>query len=139
MTALAELEKIEIKAEPSDMDEEGFISLWNVAAASCEGKLEKTRALASQFLSFLCKKNCDFVVVSTTDAEYLDEWFERDKKLLYDWKPESELVDVIAQHAEVPCEPFLAYLLNQKFNGKTNYSPRRADRVEWFTNMWSVG
>jgi hypothetical protein len=139
MTELAELEQIEIKAEPSDSDEDGFISLWNVASTSCDGELDKTRALASQFLGFLCKKKCDFVVVSTTDAVYLDEWFERDNKLLYDWKPGSEMVDVLAQHAEVPREPFLSFLVHQKFNGKTNYSPRRADRVEWFTNMWSVG
>ena len=139
MTALEELVGIEIKATETDADEDGFISIWNIASASCEGNLDKTRALAAQFLGFLCKKDCDFVIVSTTDAEYLDAWFERDNKLLYDWKPESETVDVLAQHAEVPREPFLSYLTNQKFNPKTKYSPKRADRVEWFTNKWSIG
>ena len=80
-----------------------------------------------------------FVVTSSTNAEYLDEWFERDKKILYDWNLDSEKVDVIAQHAEVPYEPFVSYLENQKFNPKTKYAPRRVDRVEWFQNQWSVG
>ena len=139
MTSLEKLTEIEIKATPSDLDENGFVSIWNIASASCDGDLELTRALAAQLLCFLCKKDCDFVVVSTTDAEYLDAWFERDNKLLYDWKPESEMVDALAQHAEVPCQAFLTYLSNNKFNPKTKYSPRRVDRVEWFTNRWSVG
>ncbi|MCG8650236.1 MAG: hypothetical protein MI861_10400 [Pirellulales bacterium] len=133
------LDGITIKASPEDCDENGFISLWRIAAASCDGDTERTRALAAQFLGFLCKKSCDFVMVSATDATYLDEWFERDNKLLYDWKFESETVDVLSQHAEVPREPFLAVLSNQNFNPATKYSPKRADRVQWFTEMWSVG
>ena len=138
MTTLAELAELEIKS-PTEVNEDGFITIWNLAAASCDGDLEKTRALAAQFLGFLCKHECDFVVISTTGAEYLDAWFERDNKLLYDWKPESEMVDVMAQHAEVPCESCLMFLDTRKFNPKTKYSPRRIDRVEWFTNKWSVG
>ena len=130
---------IDIKSTPSDLDEDGFISIWNIAAASSDGDLELTRALAAQFLCFLCKRDCDFVVTSTTNAEYLDAWFERDNKLLYDWNLDSEKVDVLAQHAEVPYEPFVSFLVNQKFNPKTKYSPRRIDRVEWFQNQWSVG
>ena len=133
------LDGIEITASPEQVDENGFASLWSIAATACNGDKALTRALAAQFLGFLCKKKCDFVMVSTTDAEYLDEWFERDNKLLYDWKFESETVDVLTQHAEVPCAPFLSYLQNQKFNPKTKYSPKRADRVEWFTEMWCVG
>jgi len=139
MTSLDNLTEIELKASPSDLDENGFVSVWNIASESCSGDLEMTRALAAQLLCFLCKKDCDFVVVSTTDAEYLDAWFERDSKLLYDWKPDSEKVDAVAQHAEVPFEAFVSFLANNKFNPKTNYSPRRVDRVEWFTNRWSVG
>ncbi len=101
--------------------------------------LESTRALAAKLLNFLCQRNCDFVVVSTTDAEYLDAWFERDNKLLYDWKPESEKVDVLSQHAEVPFEALAGFMANQKFNPSTNYKPNRAQRVEWFTNKWSLG
>lgn len=132
-------DEIEIKSNPSDMDDDGFITIWNIASASSDGDLEQTRALAAQFLCFLCKRDCDFVVTSTTNAEYLDEWFERDNKLLYDWNLDSEKVDVLAQHAEVPYEPFVSFLGNQKFKPKTKYSPRRADRVEWFQNKWSVG
>ncbi len=139
MTALEDLVGIEIKATPDDLDENGFVSIWNIASTSCEGDLEKTRALAAQILGFLCKKDCDFVVISTTDAEYLDAWFERDTKLLYDWNPDSEKVDVLSQHAEVPFEAFVSFLSNQKFNPKTKQAPRRADRVEWFTNRWNVG
>jgi hypothetical protein len=121
------LENIEINASPDDLDEDGFISLWNVAATTCEGDQEKTRALASAFLGFLCKK------------EYLDSWFEKDNKILYAWKPDSEMVDVVAQHAEVPFIAFKSFMENQKFKPTANYSPRRADRVEWFTNKWCVG
>ena len=131
--------KPEMKVADANLDESGFASLWNIASATCEEDLEATRALAAKLLCFLCQKGCDFVVVSSTDAEYLDAWFERDSKLLYDWKPESELVDVLSQHAEVPFEALVSFMANQKFNPSTNYSPKRADRVEWFTNQWSVG
>ena len=139
MTSIEELTDVEIKASPGDLDENGFVSIWNIASSSCNGDLERTRALAAQLLCFLCKKDCDFVVVSTTDAEYLDSWFERDAKLLYDWKPESEKVDALSQHAEVPFEPFITFLSNNKFNPTTKYNPRRVDRVEWFSNRWCVG
>ena len=139
MTAVELPPEIEVKLNPADQDEDGFVSIWNIASASTDGDLEQTRALAAQFLCFLCKRNCDFVVTSSTNAEYLDEWFERDTKILYDWNLDSEKVDVIAQHAEVPYEPFVSYLENQKFNPKPKYAPRRVDRVEWFQNQWSVG
>ena len=101
--------------------------------------MEATRALAAKLLGFLCQKGCDFVVVSTTDAEYLDAWFERDSKLLYDWQPDSEKVDVLSQHAEVPFEALVVFLKNHKFNPEANYSPKRADRLEWFSNQWNLG
>ncbi len=133
------LEDVKIKVSPEELDEDGFISLWNVASSSCGGDLEQTRALASALLGFLCKKECDFVVTSTTNAEYLDSQFEKDNKVLYAWKPDSEMVDLVSQHAEVPYQALVGFLANQKFNAKTNYSPRRIDRVEWFQNKWSVG
>ena len=139
MTAVELPSEIDVKTNPTDLDEDGFVSIWNIASASAEGDLEQTRALAAQFLCFLCKRNCDFVITSTTNAKYLDERFERDNKLLYDWNLESEKVDIIAQHAEVPYEPFVSFLQNQKFNPKTKYAPRRVDRVEWFQNLWSTG
>jgi len=139
MTSLDFVESIEIKALPTDMDEDGFVSIWNIAVASCEGDQANARAFAAQLLGFLCKKKCDFVVVSSTDAEYLDTWFERDNKLLYDWNLESEMVDVVSQHAEVPFDAFVIFLGNQKFNPSAKHSPKRADRVQWFTEQWCVG
>ena len=132
-------EAIEWKVEPDTVDEDGFVSLWNIASATCGGDVAQTREMAARLLGFLCKRQCDFVVVSTTTAEYLDERFERDNKLLYDWKPDSESVDVLAQHAEVPFEAFRIFMETRKFKPDGNYSPRRADRVEWFQEMWNVG
>ena len=55
MTSLEFSASVEIKSSPENMDEDGFVSIWNIAAASCDGDLDKTRALASQFMGFLCK------------------------------------------------------------------------------------
>lgn len=139
MTSLDFTESLEIQASPDDLDDDGFVSLWNIASASCDGDLVNTRTLAAQLLGFLCKKKCEFVVVSTTDVEYLDAWFERDNKLLYDWNFDSETVDVVSQHIEVPFSSLVLFLENQKFNPQTKHSPKRADRVEWCTNQWNVG
>jgi hypothetical protein len=130
-------QKITIVAPESDSD--GFVTIWNVAAASCGDELAATRDLAAKLLLFLCKKKCDFVVTSSTNAEYLDSWFERDSKLLYDWKPGSEFVDVVAQHAEVPIAGLLLFLKNNKFDPSATYTATRAVRVDWFREMWCVG
>ena len=130
-------EKITIVAPESDSD--GFVTIWNVAATSCGDDQAATRQLAAKLLLFLCKKKCDFVVTSSTNAEYLDSWFERDTKLLYDWKPGSEFVDVVAQHAEVPTAGFLLFLKNNKFDPDANYTATRAVRLDWFREMWCVG
>ncbi|GAA5509885.1 hypothetical protein [Novipirellula caenicola] len=130
----------DIKAAPEDIDDDGFVSIWNIAANACNKNTVQARELAAKLLCFLCKKQCDFVVTSGSNAEYLDQWFERDNKLLYDWKPESETVDVVAQHAEVPHDAFVSFLQNNKFdpvNGK--YTATRAVRVQWFQEMWCVG
>ena len=129
----------EITAEPTDLDEDQFVSIWAVAASSMGGDTIQTRMLASKLLGFLCKHRCGFLVTSPSDAKYLDEWFERDNSLLYKWTPESESVDVLAQHACVPFDLLLAFLRDKKFAIEKAYSPRRADRVTWFTNDWSVG
>lgn len=137
--ATATAEPIDFKISPDDQDEHSFVSVWNIASATCEGDQEKTRALASKLLNFLCKRDCDFVVCSSSGVEYLDEKFELDKKILYDWKPESEYVDVITQHAEVPGRAFMSFLTTHKFNPSTKYNPRRADRELWFRERWCVG
>ena len=130
---------LEITAEPTDLDEDQFVSIWNVATSSMGGDTIEARMLASKLLGFLCKHRCGFLVTNPSDAKYLDEWFERDNSLLYKWTPESESVDVLAQHALVPFDLLLAFLRDKKFAIEKAYSPRRADRVAWFTNDWSVG
>lgn len=137
--AAADVEEIDFKISQDDQDEHSFVTLWNIASATCEGKLEETRALASKLLNFLCKRDCDFVICSSANIEYLDEKFESDNKILYDWKAESEHVDIISQHAEVPGKAFMSFLKTHKFNPVTKYNPRRADRVEWFNERWSIG
>lgn len=139
MASVETLDVREFRVADGDLDPNGFVSIWNIAAASSDGSVEATRSLAAKLLCFLCQKGCDFVVVSTTDAEYLDSWFERDNKLLFDWKPESEKVDVLSQHAEVPFEAFVGFVANQKFSSAVNYNPKRSMRVEWFTEKWSMG
>ena len=120
---------LEITAEPNDLDEDQFVSIWNVAASSMGGDTIQTRMLASKLLGFLCKHRCGFVVTSPSDAKYLDEFFERDNSLLYKWTPESESVDVLAQHALVPFDLLLAFLRNKKFTIEKAYSPCRL--IEW--------
>ena len=137
--ATTETEVVEFRISPDDQDANGFVSIWNIASATREGDLEETRALASKLLNFLCKKECDFIVCSSTDIEYLEDKFETDNKILYDWKPESEHVDMIAQHAEVPATAFMAFMKTRKFSAVTKYNPRRSDRVEWFNEKWCVG
>jgi hypothetical protein len=137
--SIGDLTSSSLTFEPEDLDSDGFISLWNLASASVGRDPKQARHLASKLLGFLCNKRCSFVVTSTTDADYLDEWFERDNRLLYDWSPESERVDVMAQHAYVPAEVCLKFLHSNKFDPNSNFNPRRAVRVAWFNDDWSVG
>ena len=134
-----DLANLELKVDPSDFDEDQFVSIWNLASSTMEGDSVQARVLASRILGFLCKHRCGLLTVSPTDAKYLDEWFERDNTLLYDWKPESDKVDVLTQHAHVPFDLLCNFLRDKKFDPEKNYSPRRADRVEWFTSDWTVG
>ena len=121
------------------VDEDGYVSIWNVAATTMGGQTVLARQLASKMLGFLCKQQVDFVVISSTDANYLDEWFERDTSLLYDWSATSEKVDVVAQHAQVPAKALLQLLQQKKFDATKNHNPRRADRVQWFSDLWCIG
>lgn len=134
-----DLANLEITVETNDVDEDQFVSIWNVAAATMGRDPALTRLLASKFLGFLCKFRCGFVVTSPTDARYLDEWFERDNALLYDWSPESDTIDVLAQYAQVPFEVFASFLREKKFTAETTIKPHRAARLAWFTNDWNIG
>ena len=133
------LADLEIKASPDILDEDSFATLWNVASTTVGGDYGQTRDLASKLLGFLCKHRFPYIVASNTDMQYLDDWFERDPKLLYDWTPESEMVDVVAQHANVPFDALTKFLENYGFKMTVKYSAKRSDRVEWFNSDWNVG
>ena len=130
---------LELTANPSDLDDDHFVSIWNAAAATVQGDTTKARELASKLLGFLCKHRCDFLIISPSDAKYLDEWFERDNSLLYNWAADSDKVDVVSQHVAAPFEALKGFLVDYKFTFERTYNPRRADRVEWFTSDINVG
>ena len=44
MTPIELPSEIDVKSNPTDLDEDGFVSIWNIAFASAEGDLEQTRA-----------------------------------------------------------------------------------------------
>jgi len=138
-TDSTESTEFSIKIDEKDLDENGFVSVWNIANASTERDYEKARLIASKFIGFLCKQRADFVVVTPSDAKYLDEYYEKNNALLNNWKPDSDTVDIITQHAHVPHDVFTRLLTKKKFSPDKNYSPTRKVRLEWFTNEWSVG
>lgn len=139
LVAVDPLVNIKIQIDPETLDDAGYVSIWNVASATVSGDTVLARAVASRLLGFLCKHQCDFVVTSSTDARYLDEWYERDQGLLNDWAPTSEKVDVLSQHAQVPGQALLRLLRQKGFDPTKVYSPKRADRAKWFTDGWSIG
>lgn len=130
---------VTLQYNKDDVDDHGFTTVWNVAEATCEGDQARTREMAGRILGFLCKKEYEHIVISSTDAQYLDEWFEREKAILYNWKADSETTDAITQHAHVPAASMISFLKREKFKPTANYSPRRADRVAWFQEKWGVG
>lgn len=137
--AVDPLSVVKMRIDPETVDEAGYVSIWNVASATVAGDTVLARALASRLLGFLCKHQCDFVVTSSTDARYLDEWYERDQGLMNDWAPTSEKVDVLSQHAQVPGQALLRMLRAKGFDPTKVYSPKRADRAKWFSEGWSIG
>lgn len=132
-------EPLEIKVEPKDLDEDKFVSIWNIASATMEGDDAQTRLLAGKLIGFLCKYKCEFISVSPADAKYLDEFYEKDNALLNDWKEASDKVDVITQHAYVQHDALMRLLTKKKFSIEKKYAPTRANRREWFENDWNVG
>lgn len=120
------------KVADDHIDEEGFATVWNICADTVGTDLTQVRDVAGRVLGFLCKHNAEFVVATSNNVEYLDEKFEQDKKVLYDWKKESEMVDLFAQHVEVHFETLRLFLANRRYKPDANYSPVRKDRVAWF-------
>jgi hypothetical protein len=137
--ASGELAAAAITVNPDDLDKDGFVSLWNIASTSSGQDVSQARSLASQLLSFLCITRCPFVTVSPTDVEYLDDWFEREEKLMCDWSPENDKVDVITQHACVPADALLRYLQSNEFDPSASYNPRRSTKIAWYNDDWNVG
>ncbi len=139
---VVEEEPIELAVDEDDLDEHGFASVWRIAATTMGGEsnMAGTREMAGRLLGFLCKKEYEYVVASSTDLEYLDGWFERDKAILYNWKgDDSGTTDAITQAAYVPAKAMISYLQRERFKPTANYSPRRADRIEWFQEKWGIG
>jgi len=130
---------MEFKVAEEHLDEDGFATVWNIVSDTVGSDLTQVREVAGRLLGFLCKHNCEFAVTSSNDATYLDEKFEQDKKLLYDWKKESEMVDMVAQHIEVPFEAMRLFLANRRYKPDANYSPVRKDRVAWFQETLKIG
>lgn len=133
------LAAIRLELAPGVVDDDGYVSIWNFVAACADDDSSLARNLAGKILCFLCKHDCDFVVTSSTDARYLDDWFERDHALLYDWSPTSDRVDVLAQHAQVPGQALVRFLKQHRFDATKVYNPRRSDREKWFREGWCVG
>jgi hypothetical protein len=133
------LAAIRLELAPGVVDDDGYASIWNFVAACADDDSLLARNLAGKILCFLCKHDCDFVVTSSTDARYLDDWFERDPALLYDWSPASDRVDVVAQHAQVPGQALVRFLKQHRFDATKVYNPRRSDREKWFREGWCVG
>ncbi len=133
------LAAIRLELAPGVVDDDGYVSIWNFVAACADDDSSLARNLAGKILCFLCKHDCDFVVTSSTDARYLDDWFERDQALLYDWSPTSDRVDVLAQHAQVPGQALVRFLKQHRFDAIKVYNPRRSDREKWFREGWCVG
>lgn len=130
---------LELVATPDVLDDDNYATLWNIASSTVGGDYDRTRFLANTLLLFLCKNRFPYVVASNTDMQYLDEWLERDNKLLYDWTPQSEMVDVVAQHACVPFDTLRQFLNNHRFKIDAKYTAKRSLRVEWFKTDWNVG
>jgi hypothetical protein len=133
------LAAIRLELAPGVVDDDGYASIWNFVAACADDDSLLARNLAGKILCFLCKHDCDFVVTSSTDARYLDDWFERDPALLYDWSPASDRVDVVAQHAQVPGQALVRFLKQHRLDATKVYNPRRSDREKWFREGWCVG
>jgi hypothetical protein len=133
------LAAIRLELAQGVVDDDGYASIWNFVAACADDDSLLARNLAGKILCFLCKHDCDFVVTSSTDARYLDDWFERDPALLYDWSPASDRVDVVAQHAQVPGQALVRFLKQHRFDATKVYNPRRSDREKWFREGWCVG
>lgn len=124
----------------AQQDEDGYITLWRLAEDSLGyvRSNQTVRELVSRLLNFLCKHRYPYVLLPGHDADYLDEMAERDEAAFFNWSPENDKVDLIAQCMKVPAEPLTRFLQEKSFRAADSYSVRRATRQEWFTSDWNV-
>ena len=131
-----------LSIDSQKVDADGFIRLWDLAACTPTGDKRsdsETRVLAGKLLGFLCKLRYENVLVTQHAATYLQDRFERNEQVLYNWSPETDNIDLVAQHIEVPAQEVIKLLAKKRFDPQENYNPRRSSRLEWFNNDWKVG
>lgn len=131
-----------VGVDAEKLDADGFIRLWDLAACRPTGERRsdaETRELAARLLGFLCKLRYENVLVTQHAANYLQDRFERNDSVLYDWSTSNDNVDLICQHIEVPAQEVIKLLAKKRFDPQENYNPRRSSRLEWFNNDWKVG
>ncbi len=124
----------------SKKDDDGYITLWTLAQESLgyTRSSQTVRDLASRLLNFLCRNRYRYVLLAGHDADFLDEQAERDESAFFNWSPDSDKVDLIAQYIKVPAAPVARFLKENGFNAAESYSARRATRQEWFKDDWNV-
>jgi hypothetical protein len=124
----------------SRQDEDGYLTLWRLTEDSLGyvRSSQTIRELASRLLNFLCRHRYPYVLLAGHDADYLDEMAERDEAAFFNWSPDNDKVDLIAQCIKVPGEPLARFLKEKGFSAAESYSARRSTRQEWFANDWNV-
>jgi hypothetical protein len=140
MSTMTQADLVGVDSQKVDAD--GFIKLWDLAACKGDGEKrsdDETRELAGKLLGFLCKLRYENVLVTQHAANYLQDRFERNEGVLFNWSPDTDNIDLIAQHIEVPAQEVVKLLAKKRFDPQENYNPRRSSRLEWFNNDWKVG
>lgn len=141
MDSTQEVKTFTVFASPKKQDEDGYITLWDLAAIEPEGgerSLPDTRYVASRILNFLAKQRYPYVLVAQHDADSLDQAYERDGAALFRWTTESDKVDLLAQYMKLPAGAIMRFLRDNKFDAAEAYNPRKSAKIEWFQNDWRV-
>ena len=141
MESSQEVKTFTVFASPKKQDEDGYITVWDLAAVEPGGgerNLPDTRYVASRLLNFLAKNRYPYALVSQHDADSLDQAAEREADTLFRWTPESDKVDFVAQYLKVPAGAITRFLRDNKFDANESYNPRKSVKVQWFEEDWRV-
>ncbi|MDA7951330.1 MAG: hypothetical protein MPJ24_07555 [Pirellulaceae bacterium] len=132
--------ELQVSLDYSGEDEDGFISIWQLAEASLAGPHghPQIRTLASRMLNFACKHQYPYAVITQHDIDYLEELLERDPTLLGSWSPDSEKTDLVSQFLKIPADAFIKFLQFERFDPYKNYTTRRSTKTTWFNDGWGV-